>query len=78
MTTAKPKDPPKVISIKEVAETAPITTLLAKPKHLQPDHYLLETIVKLWKQNKISTEDLDSAYLNVDEAAALLVRVSRT
>ena len=73
--TAKPKQPPKVIPIKEVAKAAPLTTLLARPKPLQSDHYLLQTIVTLWKADKITSAELDSAYLNLDKATALVARV---
>lgn len=73
---AKPKKPTKVIPIKEVAKTAPITTLLARPKPLQPDHYLLQTIVTLWKLKRITGEDLDAAYFDVHKAESLVVNVS--
>ena len=75
MTKAKPKEPPKVIPIKEVAKAAPLTTLLARPKPLQPDHYLLQTIVTLWTLGRITAEELDSAYLNLSKATALVARV---
>lgn len=72
---AEPKEPPKVISIKEVAKAAPLTTLLARPKPLQHDHYLLQTVVTLWKLGRITAEELDAAYYNVDKATALVARV---
>lgn len=72
---AKPKEPPKVIPIKEVAKAAPITTLLARPKPLPHDHYLLPSLVTLWKAEKITSAELDEAYLDVDRATALLARV---
>ena len=72
---AKPKEPPKVIPIKEVAKAAPITTLLARPKPLPHDHYLLQTVVTLWKLGRITAEELDEVYLDVDRATALVARV---
>lgn len=75
MTKAKPKEPPKVIPIKEVAKAAPLTTLLARPKPLKHDHYLLQSLITLWKEDKITTDELDEAYLNLNKATALLARV---
>lgn len=72
---AKPKEPPKVIPIKEVAKAAPITTLLARPKPLKHDHYLLQPLVTLWKRELITSAELDEAYLDVDRATALAARV---
>lgn len=72
---AKPKEPPKVIPIKEVAKAAPLTTLLARPKLLKHDHYLLQPLLTLWKADKITHAELDSAYLNLDKATALVARV---
>lgn len=72
---AKTKEPIKVIPIKEVAKAAPITTLLARPKPLKHDHYLLQPLVTLWKRELITSAELDEAYLDVDRATALAARV---
>lgn len=72
---AKTKEPIKVIPIKEVAKAAPITTLLARPKPLKHDHYLLQPLVTLWKRELITSAELDEAYLDVDRATALVARV---
>lgn len=72
---AKTKEPIKVIPIKEVAKAAPITTLLARPKPLKHDHYLLQPMVTLWKRELITSAELDEAYLDVDRATALVARV---
>ena len=76
MTKAKPKKPTKVIPIKEVAKSAPLTTLLARPKPLQPDHYLLQTIITLWKLGRITAAELDSAYYDVDRATSIVLNVN--
>lgn len=76
MTKAKPNVRPKVIPIKEVAKSAPLTTLLARPKPLQPDHYLLQTIITLWKLGRITTEELDAAYCDVDRATSIVLNVN--
>lgn len=72
---AKTKEPIKVIPIKEVAKAAPITTLLARPKPLKHDHYLLQPMVTLWKRELITSAELDEAYLDLDKATALVARV---
>jgi hypothetical protein len=72
---AKTKEPIKVIPIKEVAKAAPITTLLARPKPLKHDHYLLQPLVTLWKRELITSAELDEAYLDLDKATALVARV---
>lgn len=72
---AKTKEPIKVIPIKEVAKAAPITTLLARPKPLKHDHYLLQPLVTLWKRELITSTELDEAYLDLDKATALVARV---
>lgn len=72
---AKTKEPIKVIPIKEVAKAAPITTLLARPKPLKHDHYLLQPMVTLWKRELITSAELDEAYLDLDKATALAARV---
>ena len=73
---ANPKKPPKVIPIKNVVKSAPITTLLAKPKSLQPDHYLLQTLITLWKLGRITAEELDAAYFDMNKAESLVFNVS--
>ena len=72
---AKSKEPPKVIPIKEVVAAAPIMTLLSRPTPLNPDHYLLQPLITLWKQDRITAAELDEAYLDVDAATALLARI---
>ena len=67
----KPKQKPTVISIKTLAAAAPLTTLLIRPKPLTPDHYLLQSLITLWKQNSITTTELNQAYFDVDHATRL-------
>ncbi len=66
------KEPIKVVPIKEVVAAAPITTLLARPKPLTPDHYLLQSLIALWKNDDITTTELNVAYFDVDHATRLL------
>jgi len=63
-------EPNKIVPIKEVVEKAPITTSIVRP--LQPDHYLLQSLIPLWRAGKITSEQFSDAYFNVDKASALL------
>jgi len=60
----------KIIPIKEIVNEAPITTSIIRP--LQPDHYLLQSLIPLWRAGKITSDQFSDAYFNVDKASALL------
>lgn len=57
----------KTIPITEVVKTAPMTTLAR-----QPDHYLLQSLITLWKDGRVTSAQLSDAYFNVDKATQLL------
>lgn len=78
MMKAKKDKNPKVIPIRAIAKASPIISLfpsrdLQCPAD-QPYHYLLPSLLTAWKENLISAEEMDDAYLDVAKATALLAR----